>query len=112
MLFTHSEPHANDLANLATDILKIPFLCNHNVYIPCHSKRKSLSVIATTLVALRNTSSSMFSSACLAFDSGIVRGPAPYRTTGIPYSLYRRASVYSGDPVNGISTQNISWAFF
>ena len=66
--------------------------------------RKSSSVSATTLVALRKSSSASFSSAFLAFDSGTVRGPAPYSTAGIPCSPYRRASAYSGVPCAVISS--------
>ena len=45
---------------------------------------KSARAQATTVVARRRSSRLTFSSARFAFDSSIVRGPAPYSTTGMP----------------------------
>src|SRR6218665_1207720 len=57
------------------------------------------SVWATTRVALRSSARGTRSSARWPLASSSDSGPAPYITVGIPASLYRRASVYSGTPI-------------
>lgn len=87
MTKTKKSPAPERASSVKTSAVKSGRAASATSSLAVHAASRSSSVRATTFVAPRRSSSTRCSSACLAFDSSTVRGPAPYNTAGMPRSL-------------------------